>query len=95
MVEPGDPIERRGEYRTLIAAFAIWGAHFSASYGAVLIFPEQQIARWIAIAAMIVAAAALIARGWRLSKPRSPLVLGALGLALAGIVFGTFPAFVG
>ena len=95
MVEPGDPIERQGEHRTLIAAFAIWGVHFSVSYGAVLIFPEQQIARWIAIAAMIIAAATLIARGLRLSKPRSSLALGALGLALAGIVFGTFPAFVG
>ena len=95
MAEPGDPIERRDEYRTLVAAFAIWAAHFMISYGAVLIFPEQQIARWIAIATMIAATGAVIGWGWRLDKPRSPLALGALGLALAGIVFGTFPAFVG
>lgn len=95
MAEPGDPIERRDEYRTLIVAFAIWVLHFAICYGAVLIFPEQPISRWIAVVALIAAAAALITWGWRLGKPRSPLALGALGLALAGIVFGTFPAFVG
>ena len=95
MAEPGDPIERRSEYRTLVAAFAIWAAHFIISYGAVLIFPEQPIARWIAVAAMMAATGALIGWARRLDKPRSPFALGALGLALAGIVFGTFPAFVG
>ena len=95
MVEQGDPIERRGEYRTLIAAFAIWAVHFTICYGAVLVFPEQPIARWIAIAAMIAAAGTLIGWGLRLGKPRSPFALGALGLAMSGVVFGTFPAFVG
>ena len=79
----------------LIAAFAIWAVHFTICYGAVLVFPEQPIARWIAIAAMIAAAGTLIGWGLRLDRPRSPFALGALGLALAGIVFGTFPAFVG
>jgi len=95
VVERGEPIERQGQYRTLVAAFAIWAAHFAISYGAVLIFPGQPLARWIAIAAMIGAGGAVITWGRRLDKPRSPLALGALGLALAGIVFGTFPALVG
>lgn len=66
-----------------------------ASYAGVLIFPGSPVARLIAIVALIAAAAALAIRGMRLAKPRPPVALGALGLALASIVFGTFPALVG
>lgn len=95
MVERGEPIERPPVYRTLIFAFAIWAAHFIASYGAVLIFPEQAIARWIAVAALVMAAGALTFWTWRLGPSRAPPALAAVGLAMAGIVLGTFPALVG
>ncbi len=95
MVERSDPISHPAIYRTIIFAFAVWGAHFIASYAGVLIFPGSLVARLIAIVALIVAAAALAVRAWSLTKPRAPLALGALWLALAAIVFGTFPALVG
>lgn len=93
--ERGEPIDRPEIYRALVFAFVVWAAHFSLSYAAVLIFPGQDIARIAALLAGIAAAAALVWRGGKLTRPRSPLALGALGLALAGVTFGTFPAIVG
>lgn len=100
MPEPGDTerdaaIDRPPIYRTLLIAFIIWMAHFTISYGAVLIFPENGIARIIAILACITALALLFLQSRKLSGRRSPLALGALGLAGAGIIFGTFPAIIG
>ena len=95
MVERGEPIERPANYRTLIFAFAVWAAHFIISYGAVLIFPGHPAARWIAAAALLLAVLVLVLWARRLARPRSPLALGAMGLALAGVVFGTIPAFIG
>ncbi len=81
-------------YRSIVFAFAVWSAHFIVAYGAVLIFPGQPIARWVAIAAMFAAMGALTL--WIvLHRPFPRLALAAVGLALAAIVLGTFPAIVG
>ena len=95
MADPGDPIERPDNYRTLVFAFAVWAAHFAGSYAGVLISPGQSIARWIAFAALAAATAALALKARSLARPRPRLALLALGIALAAIVFGTFPAIVG
>lgn len=93
--EIGDPIDRPSIYRTLLIAFVIWSAHFTVSYAGVLIFPDDDIARIIAIVAGLIAIAVLLVQVRTLPAPRSSLALGALGLAGAGIVFGTIPAIVG
>ena len=93
--EIGEPIDRPSIYRTLLIAFVIWSAHFAVSYAGVLVFPDDGIARIIAIVAGLIAIAALLVQVRRLPAPRSPLALGALGLAGAGVIFGTFPALVG
>ena len=93
--EIGEPIDRPSIYRTLLVAFVIWSAHFAVSYAGVLIFPDDEIARIIAIVADLIAIAALLVRVRRLPAPRSSLALGALGLAGASIIFGTIPAIVG
>ena len=93
--EKGAPIDRPPVYRALLLAFCIWSAHFAVSYAGILIFPDSAIARIIAVAAGLVALAALLLLARRLPAPRSPLALGAFGLAAAGIVFGTFPAIIG
>lgn len=93
--ESGDPIDRPPVYRALLIAFAIWAAHFSISYGAVLVFPGEAIARIIAVVAGLAALAVLVAQARGSARPQSSLALGAFGLAAAAIVFGTFPAIVG
>jgi len=93
--ELGEPIDRPSIYRTLLIAFLIWSAHFAASYAGVLVFPDDGRARIVAIGAGLIAIAALLVQVRRLPAPRSSLALGALGLAGAGIIFGTFPAIVG
>ena len=93
--EIGEPIDRPSIYRTLLIAFVIWSAHFAVSYAGVLVFPDDGIARIIAIGAGLIAIAALLVQVRRLPAPRSPLALGALGLAGAGVIFGNFPALVG
>ena len=93
--EIGEPIDRPSIYRTLLIAFVIWSAHFAISYTGVLVFPDDGIARIIAIGAGLIAIAALLRQVLRLRAPRSPLALGSLGLAGAGVIFGTFPAIVG
>lgn len=94
MAESGEPIEHPTVYRSVVFAFAVWSAHFIVAYGAVLIFPGQPSARWIAIAAAIAAVGALTV--WTvLQRPAPRLGLAAVGLALAAIVLGTFPAIVG
>ena len=93
--EPGDPIDRPPVYRALLIAFLVWAAHFAISYGAVLIFPGQAVARIVAFAAGLAALAVLVIQARKSALPRSSLALGALGLAAAAIVFGTFPAIVG
>ena len=47
--EIGEPIDRPSIYRTLLIAFVIWSAHFAFSYAGVLVFPDDGIARIIAI----------------------------------------------
>ena len=93
--EMGGPIDRPSNYRTPLIAFVIWSAHFAISYAGVLVFPNAGIARIIAIGAGLIAIAALLGQVLRLRAPRSPLALGSLGLAGAGVIFGTFPAIVG
>ena len=93
--EIGEPIDRPSIYRTLLIAFLIWLAHFAVSYAGVLIFPDDGFARIIAMGAGLFAIAALLVYVRRLPSPRSSLALGALGLAGAGVIFGTFPAIVG
>ena len=93
--ESGDPIDRAPVYRALLIAFAIWAAHFSISFGAVLVFPGEAIARIIAVVAGLAALAVLVAQARGSARPQSSLALGAFGLAAAAIVFGTFPAIVG
>lgn len=93
--EQGQPIDRPPVYRTMLVAFLVWSAHFAVSYGGVLVFPEGGIARIIAIIACLVALGALLLQLRKLPRPRSPLALGALGIAGAGIIFGTFPAIIG
>ena len=99
MAEPApnnaDEIDRPAIYRTLLLAFFVWAAHFTVSYGAVLVFPGQPAARIISIMAGIGALALLAWWGLRLPHPRSSLAGGMIGLAAAGVVFGTFPAIVG
>ena len=93
--ESGDPIDRPPVYRALLIAIAIWAAHFSISFGAVLVFPGEAIARIIAVVAGLAALAVLVAQARGSARPQSSLALGAFGLAAAAIVFGTFPAIVG
>ena len=93
--ELGEPIDRPSIYRTLLIAFLIWSAHFALSYAGVLVFPDDGMARIIALSAGLIAIAALVVQVRRLPAPRSPLALGALGLGAAGVIFGTFPAIVG
>lgn len=93
--ESGDAIDRPAIYRTLVFAFGVWSAHFLVSYGAVLIFPGQPIARFLAVGGGIAALAALAWKGQKLPRPRPPIALGALGLAVAAVAFGTFPALIG
>lgn len=93
--ERGEPIDRPASYRTLVIAFLVWSAHFTLSYGALLVFPETTIARVVAIFSGVIALAALLWQGRKLSRPYSAMALGALGLAAAGVVFGTFPAIIG
>ena len=93
--EMGGPIDRPSNYRTLLIAFVIWSAHFTVSYAGVLVFPDDENARIIAIVAGLIAIAALLVQVRRLPAPRSSLALDALGLAGAGVIFGTFPAIVG
>lgn len=95
MVEDEEPIDDPAALRTALFAFAIWTAHFMVTYGAALIFPEQVLVRWIALAALVVAVAALGRRVWRIARPRAKLELAATGIAFVAIVFGTFPAVVG
>ena len=93
--EIGEPIDRPSIYRALLIAFLIWSAHFALSYAGVLVFPDDGMARIIAISAGLIAIAALLVQVRRLPGPRSSLALGALGLAGASIIFGTIPAIVG
>ena len=95
MVEDEQPIDDPAVLRTALFAFAVWTAHFMVAYGAALIFPEQALARGIAGAALVVAAAALVWRAQRMKTPRAKLALAAIGIAFVAIVFGTFPAVVG
>ncbi|GGD55344.1 hypothetical protein GRI62_03485 [Erythrobacter arachoides] len=81
-------------------AFAVWTAHFTALWGASSAFPGDPAARWIALAATVVALAALIWL-WRLRAARrargagrhvTPLAIGMAGVA---VLFGALPALVG
>lgn len=95
--EPGgsDPLDRPVIYRTLVWAFAVWAAHFTLSYAAVLVFPDQPIARIVAIAATMLALGILAWMARKLPHPRPNLAIAALVLSAAGIAFGTFPAIIG
>ncbi|WP_375290782.1 hypothetical protein [Qipengyuania sp.] len=100
MAEPAsdhadEAIDRPAIYRTLLLAFLVWAAHFTVSYGAVLVFPGQPAARIITVVAGIGALAVLAWWGFGLPHPRSSLAAGMIGLAAAAVVFGTFPALVG
>ena len=67
--EIGEPIDRPSIYRTLLIAFVIWSAHFAISYTGVLVFPDDGIARIIAIGAGLIAIAALLGQVLRLRAP--------------------------
>lgn len=92
MPEPDQPIDRPAVYRVLIGAFAVWALHFIVAYGAALIFPGQAIARWVAIAAMVLAIALLlmVARNYR--RATGAVGMAAAGIAIAAIMLGTLPA---
>lgn len=77
-------------------AFSVWAAHFSALWGASSAFPADPAARWIALAATVLALAAL-GLVWRIRSVKGggfilPL---ALGLSAVAILFGALPALVG
>lgn len=91
----GDPLDRPAIYRTLGGAFAVWAAHFTLSYAAVLVFPDQPIARIVAIAAAMLALGILMWLKRKLPQPLPNLAIAALALSAAGIAFGTFPAIIG
>ncbi len=81
-------------------AFAVWAAHFSVLWGASSAFPGDQAARWIALAATVVALAALAwfwrDRAGKLTRCAGRHVLPlAIGIAAAAILFGALPALVG
>jgi hypothetical protein len=95
VAESDQPIDRPAVYRALIMAFAVWAAHFIVAYGAVLVFPDQAAARWIAIGGMAIAGGLLAVGVVRYRGKTGPLGLAAAALALVAIVFGTLPAFVG
>jgi O-antigen ligase len=84
------PIDQNRTWRTVLLAFVIWAAHFVAVYAAGLIFPDQPIVLWIALAACLAALGALALlwlRGIRTT-------LGTLAIVLSGlfVIYDTLPA---
>ena len=95
MPEKGPAIDRPVIYRGLLFAFGVWGAHFIVAYGAALIFPGLALARWIALAATVMAVAVLLLAAHRYGRRAGRLGLLTLALALAAVFFGTLPAVIG
>lgn len=95
MPESGPPIDRPSVYRALVFAFAVWAVHFAVAYGAALVFPGQAAARWIAVAALMVALAVLTVAVRRHRAQTGAIGFAAAALAIAAIVFGTLPAIIG
>lgn len=84
------------DWLTPVLALALWAAHFSLLWAASSIFPDQAVARWIAVA-LTVAAFALLWWLWVRSGRVSVTSIPGLGIALAGagMAFGVLPAIVG
>lgn len=83
----------RHDWRTMTVALAVWAAHFSLLWAASVVFPGAPAARWIALAVTLAAAAALVwlARRGGVASPVSAAGLG-IGIAAAGVAFGSLPA---
>jgi hypothetical protein len=77
-------------------ALIAWAAHFTLLWSASSIFPEQPLARWIAVALTMVALAAL-AWIWRRRAVRTVQSIPGLGIAIAAvaITFSALPALIG
>jgi len=84
------------DWLTPVQALALWAAHFSVLWAASSIFPDQALARWIAIA-LTAAALAILWWLWKRAGRVAVTSTPGLGIALAGagIVFGVVPAIIG
>ena len=81
---------------TPFLSLSVWAAHFTALWSVSSIFPEQALARWLAVALTIAAFAALY--GIARSRPvRTVFSIPGLGLALSGVAaaFTALPALIG
>ena len=84
------------DWLTPVLALALWAAHFSLLWAASSIFPDQAVARWIAVV-LTVAAFALLWWLWVRGGRASVTSIPGLGIVLAGagVAFGVLPAIVG
>lgn len=81
---------------TPFLALSVWAAHFMTLWGVSSVFPEQALARWIAVALTIAALATLYGIARR--RPVKTMIsIPGLGLALSGVatVFTALPAVIG
>lgn len=84
------------DWKAAVLALMVWAAHFSVLWGASSVFPGNAAARWIALAATIAAAGALVWL-WPPDRARGPVAIPrtSIGLAAAAIGFGAMPALIG
>jgi hypothetical protein len=89
-------LSNRHDWFTVVAAMAVWAAHFMLLWTASVTFPGQAAGRWIAFALTLAAAVALAGLWLRASRPplRSSAGLG-LAIAAAGVAFDFAPALLG
>ena len=83
----------RHDWFTIALAMAVWSAHFTVLWAASIIFPDEPIARWLALVFTIVAFVALAWLWNRAGRP-SLFTVSGLGLAIAagGTAFDATPA---
>jgi len=81
---------------TPVLALSVWAAHFLLLWSVSSVWPEQALARWLAVALTIVAVAALYGiMRWR--AVTTVFSIPGLGLALSAfaVVFTAMPALIG
>ncbi len=91
-----DRFSNEHDWVTAALALSVWAAHFSLLWAASVVFPGGAAARWIALGVTLAAVAGLVwlALRGRVASPLSAAGLG-IGIAAAGVAFGSLPALVG